>query len=255
MPTLREIVTAETATAEELPLVHTTQRKKLDELRATHQLREPDCDVFCEPVVYFFYGRPAYRSLLGRDPGSGLELCPIGLVFRPGTVSSTIRRMFACDSGAVHLGLLEPHVAKTELTFLELDPTIDSARRLIPLIYGTNKNYFTTQLEPAVTPSFPAGEVADRWHRLIQNPTLTTCDDRMSAIEVQVMGPVGLIDSLLYVSLPSELLEDPEIRSTIFTEWKCDPLPYDVYHAAPPIEYYSDIRRAVREQYLRTHRI
>jgi len=253
--TLRDLIAASTAMAEELPLVHTTQLKKLDELRTTHQLSEPDCDVFHEPVVYLFYGRPAYRSLLGRDPGSHFELCPIGLVFRPGTVSAAIRRMFVCDSGAVHLGLLEPHVNRTELSDLELDPAIESARRLVPLIYGTNRDYFSTHVAATVPPILPAGEVADRWHKLIQNPTLTTCDDRMSAIEVQVMGPVNLKDSLLYVVLPSELLEDTAVRTTIFDHWKCDPLPYDVYNAAPPIEYYSDIRRVVREQYLRTHRM
>lgn len=241
--------------AEELPLVHTTQRKKLDELRTTHQLSEPDCDVFKEPLVYLFYGRPAYRSLLGRDPGSHFELCPIGLVFRPGTVSATIKRMFACDSGAVHLGLLEPNVLHTELQKLELDPTIESARRLVPLVYGSNLDYFATHVAAPVPPIFPAGGVADRWHQLIRDPTLTTCDDRISAIEVQVRGPVSLKDSLLYVVLPSELLEDAEVRTTIFDQWKCDPLPYDVYRAAPPIEYYSDIRRVVREQYQRTHRI
>lgn len=255
MTTLRAIVAASTGLAEELPLVHTTQRKKLDELRATHQLSEPDCDVFKEPVVYLFYGRPAYRSLLGRDPGSHFELCPIGLVFRPGTVSAAIRRMFACDSGAVHLGLLEPHVLRTELQDLELDPAIESARRLVPFVYGTNRDYFATRVAAQVPPVFPTGEVADRWHKLIQNPTLTTCDDRMSAIEVQVMGPVSLKDSLLYVVLPSELLENSDVRTTIFDHWKCDPLPYDVYNAAPPIEYYSDIRRVVREQYQRTHRM
>lgn len=255
MSTLREIVAAGVHMTEELPLVHTTRCGKLDELRISHQLREPDCDVFGEPLVYFFYGRPAYRSLLGRDPGTHFELLPIGLVFRPGTVSNVVHRIFACDTGAIHGGYLEPSVHRTDLFDLELTPSIESARRLVPIIYGTNRDYFSTHVIPAVPQITPADDVAYRWYQLIKGPGIPTCDDRMMAIEVQVMGPVSLLDSLLYIVLPSELLENSEIRATIFHQWKCDPLAYDVYRATAPIEYYSDIRRLVREQYERTHRI
>ncbi|RYD74118.1 MAG: hypothetical protein EOP84_20430, partial [Verrucomicrobiaceae bacterium] len=78
MPTLREIVTAETATTEELPLVHTTRCEVLPHIVSSHELRSvTKCDVFDEHLLYFFYGRPAYRHTLGSEPAGNLNLCPV----------------------------------------------------------------------------------------------------------------------------------------------------------------------------------
>ena len=65
MNTLRAIVAAETDPAEELPIVHTTRCEVLPHIVASHELRSVTlCDVFHEHLIYFFYGRPAYRHVL-----------------------------------------------------------------------------------------------------------------------------------------------------------------------------------------------
>src|SRR3954452_19547101 len=111
MTTLRAIVTAETAAAEELPLVHTTRCEILPYIVASHELRSVNlCDVFNEHLIYFFYGRPAYRHALGSDPSGNLDLCPVCFVFKPHTIGGAVKRVFACDSGGIQNGYFVNHL-------------------------------------------------------------------------------------------------------------------------------------------------
>jgi hypothetical protein len=48
--------------AVELPLVHTAEYFHLPSIQATNTLQTSDCKFFKEPLLYFFYGRPAYRD-------------------------------------------------------------------------------------------------------------------------------------------------------------------------------------------------
>jgi hypothetical protein len=183
------------------------------------------------------------------------EDCPPVERIQPYTVSKNIRRVFTCDSGAIHGGLLEPYVLRGDLPELELEPTISSAQRLVSLIYGNNADYFEAQALASPAVPLPTGCAAERWHNLIRNPKLKTSDDRMSAIEIQVHGPIDLQGSLLYVVLPGELLDDEEVRRTIYEEWNCDPIPYKVYPGSPPYDYYGVIREAVGKRYEEARRM
>src|SRR5882724_1730932 len=126
---LREIVGQQIALAEELPLVHTTRCEVLPHIVANHELRSlTPCNIFHEHLIYFFYGRPAYRYALGIDPGGGVELCPVCFVFKPHTIGNMAKRIFACDSGGIEGGFFKPHLQPPDRDDMQLDNTLDSAR-------------------------------------------------------------------------------------------------------------------------------
>jgi hypothetical protein len=256
MRKLRQIVASQTALAEELPLVHTTRCEVLPRIVAKHELRSlTACDVFHEHLIYFFYGRPAYRYALGRDPGGALELCPVCFVFKPYTVGGVAKRVFACDSGAIHNGYFLPHLSPADRDEMQLDSSLESARRLVPLVFGSNDRYFLGSAQSAAPASFSAGSPAQRFHALLMDQGPLGADDRRSAIEVQLQSPVLLDHHLLYVVLPAEVLNRSEVRQAILEIWQCDPIGYDIYPGAPPHDYTATIRDTIRRRFKEGQRL
>jgi hypothetical protein len=247
---LREIVAAETATAEELPLVHTTRCEILPHILKSDELRSvTECDVFHEHLLYFFYGRPAYRHTLGGEPSGNLDLCPVCFVFKPHTIGSAAKRVFACDSGAIQNGYFVNHLFPADRDDMELDTTIKSACKLVPLVFGDNKRYYAGEALDARPPAFPPGTPAARFHDLLIDTTAGLSDDRRSAIEVQLNSPLPLDHHLLYVILPKEKLNEPGTREVILQRWQTDPIGYPVTKFRQPHEYRSVIGLLLEERY------
>jgi len=250
MTALRAIVTAETATAEELPLVHTTRCEILPSIVASHELRSvTPCDVFQEYLIYFFYGRPAYRHTLGGEPGGNLDLCPVCFVFKPHTIGSAAKRIFACDSGGLHKGYFKDHLFPPDRDEMLLDTTLDSARKLVPLVFGDNSRYYVGQAKPELPPAFAPGTPAARFHALLTDTTALAADDRRSVIEVQMDSPVALDHNLLYLILPMDKLNESGIREVILEKWQTDPIGYKATKFRQPHEYRTLIGHLLEERY------
>jgi hypothetical protein len=247
---LGQIVTRHTSLAEELPLVHTTRCEVLSQILANHELRSVTlCDVFHEHLIYFFYGRPAYRYALGHDPGGEVELCPVCFVFKPHTIGTMTKRVFACDSGGIQKGVFRPHLEPSDRDEMQLKETLESAHKLVRLIFGDNKGYFLGNASTATPASFAAGTPAYRFYKLLTDAKMRTADDRRSAIEVQMPSPVPLDHHLLYIVLPNEVLNRASVRQTIIEVWQCDPIGYDIYVGDAPNSYAAIIREALKRRY------
>lgn len=250
MSTLREIVAAQTAVVEELPLVHTTRCEILPYIVANNELRSVrECDVFHEHLIYFFYGRPAYRHALGINSGGGIELCPVCFVFKPHTIGASLKRVYACDSGGIHYDKFAPHLGSADRDALQLEPTIQSARRLVSLVFGKNDSYYLGKAQADVPSDFSGCEPAVRFHKLLRDTGSLAADDRRSAIEIQMESPVPVGHSLLYIVLPSEFLNNDTVRRTIREVWQSDPVYYDVCVGTPANENTATIRNVLRQRF------
>ncbi len=98
----------------ELPLVHTTEYFNLASIRASHTLQASNCNIFKEPLLYFFYGRPAYRDSSQTSPTRDVGFYPICFVFQPDTVCKKVKRLYPFDTGASQHGLYEPAIKRAE---------------------------------------------------------------------------------------------------------------------------------------------
>lgn len=240
MNTLRAIVAASTPLAEELPLIHTTRCELFSCIVANNELRslEP-CDVFNEHLIYLFYGRPAYKHQLGDEPAAVLDPCPVCFVFKRHTVGNPPKRIFACDTGAIHFGKFENLLSRADRDAMELAPSIDSARQLVSWMFGSNGKYLLGDaISPAPTGIAP-GSVAAKYHELLTSPASLKKrpDDRRSAIEIQLDSPVPIGGRLDYVILPNPKLGEPGVREKIQSEWDAKPIGYDFVRFRPPGEY------------------
>ena len=245
MTDFRKIISSQKEMAEELPLVHTSLAENLPDFIKSHKIKTSYCTTFEESLVYLFYGRPAYRSKRGHLPGESVQLCPICFVFKPYTVSKRVYRLFPCDSGALSSNIFNPPLEAEDLRDLELEPRIESARRLVPLLFQNNHNYFVGKTRTSIS-SFPTDSRAQQFHELLLKPGPAGYDDRKATIEVQVKKDISLRDQLLFVILPGEFLEDDDVKRAIFADWRCYPIPYETDMGVAPSEYYAVIRDKLR---------
>lgn len=250
---MREVVDRHPGLAEELPLIHTSRCECLPNIVATHRLDPQPCPVFAESLVYLFYGRPAYRSARGERGGESIALCPVCFVFKPRTVSRNVHRVFPCDTGAVSNDRFVPEILASDLSGLELEPSIESARRVVNLLFDRNANYFVGRVVSGR--SFPTSDIATRFYALLQRSGPVDYDDRKSAVEVQANCAIDLKDQLLFVVLPKEFLEEVAIRDAIINLWNCDPITYPTFLGDAPAQYYSVVRQKVTERFAEAMRI
>jgi hypothetical protein len=253
MTSFRAVVTRHTGLTEELPLIHTSRCEFLSNIAATHALEPQPCGVFHESLVYLFYGRPAYRSSRGSLAGEPIALCPVCFVFKPRTVSRVVHRMYPCDTGAIAANRFNPEILASDLDRLALEPQIDSARRLVSLLFERNSDYFVGRV--VRTRAFTPGSVEARFYQLLMRAGPVDYDDRKSAIEVQVNQAISLREQLLFVVLPREFLEEAAIRDTIINVWNCDPVVYATFMGDASASYYSVVREKVRERFEEATRI
>lgn len=254
MSHLREIVAQQTLVQPELPLIHTTRCEFLEAFVLSRRIEPRPCVRFSENLIYFFYGRPAYRSLQGARPGEPVELCPLCFVLKPAAIpAADVRRVFPCDSGAIKEGVFQPDLDWSDQAELALDPSIESARKFVQLCFRDNAGYYFGRLQPILTPD--VGSAFARYCTLVQRAPTDRADDRRSAIEVQVTGAVSLIGQLLFVALPRELFQEPAVVAAIRDEWRCDTIPYPTFIGDAPAQYYSVVRDRVTQWFENEGRI
>ena len=76
------------------------------------------------------------------EEASHIVLCPVCFVFKPRTVSRVVHRVYPCDTGAVAADRFHPEILASDLAQLALEPQIESARRLVSLLFERNSDYF-----------------------------------------------------------------------------------------------------------------
>jgi hypothetical protein len=235
----------------ELPMVHTTEYHRLPSIQSSHQLQAHACRVFGEDLLYFFYGRPAYRDASQTAPTRDVGFYPICFVFRPGSISKGAKRLYPFDSGASQTGMYEPAIDRAHaLATYPVVAAIENARRIVGRFFETDEQYLSNN--PRAGLFFSAGEHdAESYYQFINGGGDPACDDRCSAIEIQVAGCVDLQPNVMAIVLPTSFLDDDALAHTLLKVWRAQPLTYDADIGMRPIEYHGTIRHLIRGFYRR----
>jgi hypothetical protein len=253
MLSFSDYVQGHAMTPVELPLVHTTDCFRLGSIQESHALQPRSCGIFNEPLLYFFYGRPAYRDSSCTNPVREIGFYPICFVIRPGTLSRKLKRLYPFDTGASQKGLYEPAITPSKaLVTYEVLATLESARRIVGGFFEIAENYLSNK--PRFGLLFGPDEAdANSYYQLISGGGHPDCDDRCSAIEVQIGESLDLSGGVLMaVVLPTCFLDDAALRSTLVKIWRAQPLTYDADLGMRPLEFHGIVRHLVRGFYRNT---
>jgi hypothetical protein len=219
----------------ELPFVHSTRCQVFHHLCSAGFLSPNECPVFKEPLLYFFYGRPAYRSRTGHLPNTAMAPMPICLVFKPGLFDGRLRRVFPFDTGAAHNGVFSPYVVPTDLMSFGFNPTLAAIKKAVRAFFETNSEYYAGTAKSGLKASPRTGLPAvDSYCSLITDEGVSSYDDRRAAIEGQMADLLPLKDNLLAIILPSPFLDDATVRDAIVYQWRAYPLCYNHVRGTAP---------------------
>lgn len=184
-----------------LPLVHTTDAFQFVEMVGEGAIAPQACPVFeGESLIYYFYGRPAFRPN-AREDATGLEhYFPVCLIFRPET-AVVIRRVFPFDSGAYQGGQYAAYVHRNmKLGDFALDVDPSTPARLVSRFYGSNEAYIFSR-DPL--DDVPADNLEGRSYLgLTSAKGGNALDSRGSGVEIQGEASIILEDALEAVILP-----------------------------------------------------
>jgi hypothetical protein len=222
-----------------LPLMHTTFSVRLLKIFFEGQLHLEDCPVFKRPLVYFFYGRTAYRlDPLDRQTAQS-AVAPAVLIFRPEAVP--IRSVYPFDTGGYPHGL--PALAKGTVDMGDFAmSTVEDADKTVQHFWKSRKSYFWFQTDDLVdASSFAHGNLyAQLYHGLLALDS--SADDRRGTVEISSEQSVAVSSkSLLGLVIPHDLMELGEVKSLSETV-KVRSYPY---FGGRGVEYFSEIRKLV----------
>jgi hypothetical protein len=249
MTSFSDYIHKQSMASAELPLVHTTEYFRLVSIQASNILQTNDCAIFKEPLLYFFYGRPAYRDSSQTTPTRDVGFYPICFVFRSAAICKNARRLFPFDTGASQCGLYEPAIKRTEaLTGYQVLAVVESARKIVNCFFETDEQYLSNR--PKLGLRFSSTEIeAESYYQLINGGGDPSCDDRSSAVEIQIGKCLDVRQDIIAVVLPTCFLEDATLANTLLKVWHAVPLTYDADIGMRPIEFHGTIRHLIRQFY------
>ncbi len=227
-----------------LPLLHTCDGFGFRDIIGTKKLSPAPCQVFGgETLIYFFYGRPAYRTSAGTIQTSISAFMPVSIVLKNDTIN-TPKRIAPFDTGAFHEGLFAQHLhPKMKKEDFFVTPSMDMPQRIVNYFFGSNINYYRGNPRHVDIPSLEF-EVSC-YRSLIGETANMPFDDRCSAIEVQSEESVELTrDNVLLIVLPAIFLDDSEVKDTICRLWNAQVEAYSI-HRGDPKEYVGLIYNVV----------
>jgi len=228
-----------------LPAVHSSTCAIFRDIVRGEKLVTRHCKVFNEPLIYLFYGRPAYRSRLGATPSTDIDYYPVCFVFKSDRLPRSFARAFPFDSGAAKSDVFDPDIKSVDADSFQLNATFECLRRFTNLYFESNGKYFVGEARIGlVLPDDP--HQAQQYYNFVTDNSPKRYDDRRSVIEVQYRDDLILRDTLWAVILPSAMASDARIRETIAGRWGALPLPYSAIRGASPVEFVA----AVREVYM-----
>jgi hypothetical protein len=240
-----------------LPLVHTTDMQGFRRVEAANALRPQPCPVYRgERLLYFFYGRPAYRAHRAVETTTAKSFAPVCFIMSD-QLEDKVCRIMPFDTGAFHNGLMHPPMhPDVPLSEYELGIETSAPMKLIKTFFGTERRYYDRM------PLSDVVDEEDSWRRfsidsfnqLIRNRSNSRIDDRVCAIEIQVNKDVELRNRVEAVILPSAYLQLAGVGQQI-DSWGAIAIPYDLGYEFIPKEIIGVFWQAIRDFLVQSDRL
>lgn len=247
---LSKLVAASHEAPPRLPLVHSTDSFTFEDILSSGRITPQGCTVFTgESLIYFFYGRPAFRPNSDAEPSSLQHYFPVCLIFKP-DISIAISRVFPFDSGAFHNGMYAAYVhSKMKLGDFRLDADPTTPGRFVNQFFGSTPGYLIGKptTPQKVDPSeFEAQSILG----LIQSKGANDLDGRIASVEVQTSTEVEIKGAVAAVVLTSGFADT--ITGKTLKRLHIDVLPYRTFERSKPDDYTTPIANICLDYYVRT---
>lgn len=247
-----------TAAGDKLPLLHITGTGVARNIILTGMLEARPCKFFNEKLLYFFFGRPAYRLRNGEKKSDQISRSPFVFILNSDFVSP--KYVYPFDSGAALSGKYTGEDPTLCLKDYELNPSIEGARKHLNWAFDSVDDYLQGRLKPTISKDIEHYEcsvlgyitIAQQATKSINN--LELYDDRAASIEVSSAHNIDIQSAVDLAILPKQYLEgssgkkNSEIVKAL-KDNKIDTLEYDWQPYKDPTAMRDEINILVRKHY------
>ena len=220
----QEFIEEHDSTKKKLPFLHISNGYNFDKIAVGDLLKPQDCKVFKEKLLYFFYGRPSYKTKQTLNERLAYDW-PVVFLFNYKTVDRFVSSCFPFDSGAFEAGRYKYFFDdSSEIEDFRFSRGNANVTRLVSAFYSDNHEYFrggsTKNIEIPID-QFEAAGV----HELVRVPNHPEAphhlkyDERSSSIEAISRGEIKLKGNVDAIIIAKKFLEVPRWREAI-DRWK-----------------------------------
>lgn len=226
-----------------LSITHVTEFYNIRDIFDCEGLNPTPCKVFNEDLLYFFYGRPAYRY--GKDGVNCSQKAyhPLCLVFELKDLEC-IDRVYPFDSGGFNY-YKDFINTRSPLDYFELERSIEGINDLISFFYKSSSDYYDCCPKPIDSSSFELAFELESYYGMITQGGITADDERNSAIEIQTKNKVALkkLKAIIFPQQKESIIREilKELGVT-----KCKIEPYYLTGITNPNDYFGEIKRIIR---------
>lgn len=216
-----------------LPYFHSCSGKAFRSILASGKIEKRQCNVFDEELVYFFYGKPAYRmpDLEGNTRDS--SRFPVCFVLSD-LEDSSIKRVFPFDTGAMAYGIYED-VCGPEVNPMKFE--IGADRNAISLflgyLYANEADYFHARPQKSMEDVGALLFELQQILSFIVNYVQSNWDSRAHTVEVQQDQEVDILAAPIEaVILPESFLNDARVTDYLHNN-SIIPIDYSIHKSNP----------------------
>jgi hypothetical protein len=165
------------------------------------------CNVFNEPLIYLFYGRPAYRAQESQQLRLSAR-APVILIFN-NDIESSGARLLPFDSGAFKSRYEPWRHQEMKLSEFLMPCGQDAAERHVSEFFGSKGNYLNMQPSRPTRPYSGEFEV-ETIAEILNDHSAEPADDRRLAIELQLNRSLLLTNADTYALVIPESISEAE---------------------------------------------
>lgn len=231
-----------------LPLCHTSDGYSFEKIIKHEMIKATECKHFESDLIYFFYGRPAYRTAKGDMAIENSFYFPVCFVINLNGIQAQPVRVAPFDTGAFAAGLMDQyrHPKMKISDFIIHNSTEKAPARIVSGFYGTNRNYLAGKPKAETAKPYDAFDFETNcYFNIISDRSKGIVDDRKRTIEIQFSENIPLNDRTLnMIVCPSEFADTALLSG--FTKKYPSILinTYDTYRGNPN-EFQAIIRHEV----------
>lgn len=242
-----------------LPLLHITHTGIARNIIHTGALETRECNFLKKELIYFFFGRPAYRLRGGSEKSKQITRAPFIFLVNPEKVDPA--HVYPFDTGAALSGLYTGEDPTLTLQDYELEPTIDAAQKHLNWAFESVRDYLNGRLRSDLTSdtedfdsaTLGYAEIAQQATKLLNSPD--KYDDRAAAIEIAIAQNIDLTNFVDTVIVPKQYIEGRNhgiINTNILDKLQSqniDIIPYDWQPYKDPEDFRAEIDILIEEHY------
>lgn len=232
-----------------LPLTHATLAKEFEAILKKGELVPTQCKYFKRDLLYFFYGRAAFRALPKKFDSTAHAkpaFYPACIMLDRNHLPDAVGQL-PFDSGAFMSNRLNSELPEEDIDIYALHNETLCLPRCVMAFFEDNEAYHSGRPRQRLVDSNTCGEVYN-YYDMLKTRDSNSMDDRSKTFEVRFNEKIPLTrDSVLSLVMPKEWMNRSHLWESIEKLDLKDKLSFYEASLSTPAELMAALRQKVAE--------